>query len=334
MKRNKNKNSYIKYIAVIDIIIKNSDEFHPISIAEIQNYLYELKYDFQIDSRMIKKFVESYNTYYEDNVIVSYHEGKMVYYYAMNPFLDIMEAKAILDLVYSSNFFTDNTKNNYKKRIQSMFSFHNQAYFQKVLQSHVTRPRTDDVFYRELETIVQAINQKKKIHFTYHKPHLKPIEAKTTEIAPIDTYYQNNEYYLLCQGNRNHLDCISYRLDYIKNVEILEDQPFSYDEYELQCFKEKLDHITYMYGDGQIEQIELDFDPSVYANMMDKFGQDIHPIETENNLYRISVRHIINHTFYSWIIGFGGKVQISGNQAQVDRFQQFLISRFLNSQKD
>ncbi len=185
------------------------------------------------------------------------------------------------------------------------------------------------MFYRELETIVQAINQKKKIRFTYHKPSLIPTVDKTTEIAPIDTYYQNNEYYLLCQGNRNHLDCISYRLDYIKNVKILEDQPFDYDDYELQCFKEKLENITYMYGDGKIELIELDFESSVYANMMDKFGQDIHPIEIDSTHYRMTVKHIINHTFYSWIVGFGGKVKISGNQMQVERFQHFLTSQFL-----
>ena len=35
--------------------------------------------------------------------------------------------------------------------------------------------------------------------------------------------------------------------------------------------------MTYMYGEGKIEVIELEFTPNVYSNMIDKFGKDIHP---------------------------------------------------------
>ena len=38
---------------------------------------------------------------------------------------------------------------------------------------------------------------------------------------------------------------------------------------------------------------------------------------------------IINNTFYSWIIGFGGAIQIVGGQSQIERFQNFLKEQFL-----
>lgn len=76
MPRNKDSDSYIKFIAVIDIIIKFSDERHPMSVKDIQDKLYELKYDFQIDFRLIKKFVNNYNEYYDDTAIGSYKEGE------------------------------------------------------------------------------------------------------------------------------------------------------------------------------------------------------------------------------------------------------------------
>lgn len=163
MLRHKDRNSYIKFIAVIDIIIKNSDERHPITVKDIQEKLYELEYDFQIDFRLIKKFVQNYNDYYDDTVIESYKQGKNIYFYFVNTVLDTMEAKAIVDLVYSSDFFTLKTKENYKKRIQNMFSIHYQAYFNKNLNLHIEKNENDQVFYRELETITQAIHQKKKI---------------------------------------------------------------------------------------------------------------------------------------------------------------------------
>lgn len=332
MKRNKDSNSYIKFIAVIDIIIKNSDEKHSMTVKDIQDKLYELQYDFHIDYRLIKKYVQYYNEYYEDTIIESYREGRNDYYYFVNPSLDTMEAKAIVDLVYSSNFFTLKTKENYKKRIQNMFSIHYQAYFNKKLNLHVVKNENDQVFYKELEVIAQAIQQKKKIRFSYQKPSLKVnYSSKRVELAPIDTCFSNNEYYLLCQGARNSNDCLLYRLDYIRDVEIIEDSFFFFDEYNLQCFHEKLKNITYMYSAGELETIELDFHESIYPNIIDKFGKDIHPYQVNENIYRVQVKHIINNTFYSWIIGFGGIIQISGNAEQINKFQKYLQDNFIEN---
>ena len=86
MKRNKDSNSYIKFIAVIDIIIKNSDEKHSMTVKDIQDKLYELQYDFHIDYRLIKKYVKYYNEYYEDTIIESYREGRNDYYYFVNKY--------------------------------------------------------------------------------------------------------------------------------------------------------------------------------------------------------------------------------------------------------
>ena len=49
MNRNKDSDSYIKYISVIDLIIKNSDEKNPITINQIQDLIYDKGYDFKID---------------------------------------------------------------------------------------------------------------------------------------------------------------------------------------------------------------------------------------------------------------------------------------------
>ena len=53
--RNKDKDQYIKFIAVIDIIMKYSDEKHPLTVKEIQEKIYALDNNFQIDFRAIKK---------------------------------------------------------------------------------------------------------------------------------------------------------------------------------------------------------------------------------------------------------------------------------------
>ncbi len=331
-KRNKNKNSYTLYIAVIDTIIKYSDDKHPLTVRDIQEKIYQLDSndDFQLDYRLIKKFVKNYNDYYEDTVIVSYKKGRNNYFYYINTHLDTMEAKAIVDLVYSSDFFTLTAKENYKKRIQNMFSIHYHAYFHKTLDLHIEKNENAQVFYNELELITKAIHQKKKIRFQYQKPQLNQSPStKYTELAPIDTVFCNNEYYLLCQGSKDPKACIQYRLDYVKNVEIIENSSVYFNPIELQSFHEKLKNMTYMYGEGALEIIELDFKEFVYSNIIDKFGKNIYPYKIDNDTYRVQVKHYINSTFYSWIIGFGGNIQIAGNEKQKARFKDFLMNNFI-----
>ena len=43
--------------------------------------------------------------------------------------------------------------------------------------------------------------------------------------------------------------CIQYRLDYVKNVEIVKDSDVKFDDYQLNSFEKKLNNMTYMYGE-------------------------------------------------------------------------------------
>lgn len=330
--KRKDKDTYMKYLAIIDTIMQNSDENHPMTISDIQEKLYEKNLEFNADYRLIIKYVDIYNEYHNEDIIIHEKHGRNQYFYFTDRSLDTMEAKAIIDLVYSSDFFTKTTKENYKKRIQKMFSSHYKNYFNKLIDIHISKNENSQVFYKELEKITQAIDQHKMIRFIYKKPSLqKDIEYKIQELAPIDTMFSNNTYYLLCQGNRELNSCLSYRLDYVQNVEIVEDSRVYFSNDQLYHFKEKIKNITYMYGEGEMHTIELEFDGSVYTNIIDKFGHSIDIVEVADNLYRTKVRHVINSTFYSWIIGFGGKIQIVGNEDQVHAFRKFLQSNFINN---
>ena len=163
---------------------------------------------------------------------------------------------------------------------------------------------------------------------SYHKPSITNDVEKEHTLAPIDTMFNNNVYYLLCQGARNPEDLLSYRMDYINDVKVT-DEEFALSSYEIEQFQRKLQMISYMYGDGQEEPIVLEFSDEVYPNMIDKFGKDLHPIAQGNGCFRVNVRATINSTFYSWIIGFGGKIRIVDTPNQVQRFKDFLQQHFI-----
>ena len=48
------------------------------TVKDIQDKLYELQYDFHIRLSSHQKYVQYYNEYYEDTIIESYREGRMI----------------------------------------------------------------------------------------------------------------------------------------------------------------------------------------------------------------------------------------------------------------
>lgn len=49
MNRKKDHDSYVKFLAVIDAIINNSDENNPITVKDIQDIISKKSFDFKID---------------------------------------------------------------------------------------------------------------------------------------------------------------------------------------------------------------------------------------------------------------------------------------------
>ena len=45
-RRNKDKDQYLKFIAIIDIIMKNSDENHPLTVNQIKEKFLSTKKEF------------------------------------------------------------------------------------------------------------------------------------------------------------------------------------------------------------------------------------------------------------------------------------------------
>ena len=146
MKRNKDKNSYLKFLAVIDILKTYSNKENPLSIIQIQNYF--KNQDFHLDYRLLDTYIHNYNEYHDDTIIQKIKNKNTNYYYYVHSTLDIMEAKAIVDLVYSSDFFTPKTKENYLKRMQSLFSKNDASKFTKVLDLHIEKMKMIKFFIK------------------------------------------------------------------------------------------------------------------------------------------------------------------------------------------
>lgn len=69
---------------------------------------------------------------------------------------------------------------------------------------------------------------------------------------------------------------------------------------------------TFRMYDGDIKQVDLRCDYSIMRHIIDKFGEDVNVLECDTESFRVITEVAISPTFFGWIFGFEGKIEILG----------------------
>ena len=78
---------------------------------------------------------------------------------------------------------------------------------------------------------------------------------------------------------------------------------------------DKIDHEQYrtqafsMYG-GKLEQVGLRFTKSLIDEIFDKFGEQTRIDKIDENAYNANVSVQVSRTFFAWVVGTQGEMQI------------------------
>ena len=86
---------------------------------------------------------------------------------------------------------------------------------------------------------------------------------------------------------------------------------------------EYINSMLHMYNSEHTD-VELICDNAVMDNIIDKFGTGIKTSKVDKEAFRTTVNVAVNHIFFSWIFGFGGKVRIAGPSKVQKQYSQML----------
>ena len=59
--------------------------------------------------------------------------------------------------------------------------------------------------------------------------------------------------------------------------------------------------------------------------MVDRFGEDITTLVYDENSFKVTVGVSTSPTFFGWIFGFGGKVQILAPESVKGQYRQMIV---------
>lgn len=304
--------SKLKLLYLLQLLVHDSDEDHPLTTAEICTLLEE------------KGIIAERKSIYRDIEVLNRCGYKITkttmpkrgYFLAKRNF-ELAEVRLLTDAVLTAPFISPGKTAQLVEKLCGTLSLYQQKQMHSQIHWEQRSKFANEEIYYTIATIHEAISQGKKVQFQYHHRVIKDKQAKWDagrlfKISPYALLWSNDRYYLA--GNyEKYNDLSNYRLDRMRHVLLLseESRPFTevsnYQEFfDVADYQRKAFHMF----SGDPEEIELVCTGDMLDHILDKFGENVTFLYHDEDQFTIRTEVYISQGLVEWILQFGGRVRV------------------------
>jgi len=312
----------LKLLYLYKMLDEQTDAEHGLSMSQILQNLEE--HGISAERKGIYKDL---GVLREFGCIITTIQRAPVEYTMEKPGLDLAELTLLVDAVQSSRFLTQRTASRLVKKLSALASVHErEALKGRVHVDGRVKSQSDSVFYN-VDTIHEAMRQKRKIAFLYYKydNNMKPQaqhEGKLYVQTPVHVVFANGFYYLICWSD-NHNDFVRFRIDRMRLLQVSAEKAtrnqrianYDFEDFAYQAFG--------MF-EGEPVSAKLRVAPDAMDLVADRFGTSIPVRPRKDGGAEVSVTVRKSAQFFGWIAGMNGAVAIAGPKKLVNEYRTWL----------
>lgn len=317
-------NQSVRILYLMKVLVERTDEEHPLTTNQLIDIL-NCEYGIPAHRTTISKEIADLQEYGLDIVVVRSTQSK---FFVGSRRFELPELKLLIDAVESSKFITARKSEALIKKIHTLTSSGQASMLKR--NNYVTdriKPDNESIYYI-VDTINDAINHGKKISFQYYdyvklKEKVLKHNGEVYTISPYKLLWSGDYYYVIGYSDK-HSRVVNFRVDRIAATpEILEIPaiPMS-EEFDLANFTKE---VFFMFSGKEVE-VELRCDNGLMKTMIDRFGEDVTVLAYDEGSFRLRTEISTSPTFFGWVFGFGGKVQILGPESVKEQYKQMVLN--------
>ena len=310
---------------ILDILQKYTDEEHRLSQKEIQDIL-KKEYEMPVDRKAIKRNLLNLIEYgssieyrevsrkeiFRKKSVVSDEdsldledkgipEDDLLWtdFYLKQKFTN-EELRLLIDSLLFSKHIPYSQAKKLITKLESLSNIYFKSCAQYIYPLPVERTDNKQVFYN-IAILDDAIRKKKKVLFEYaeyhtdKKMHLKKREDGSVReyvVTPYQMAAQEGKYYLICNYNK-YDDISNYRVDRIRNIQILEEKgkPFEtlkWSGHQPMNLNEYMKEHVYMYS-SENAFVKFRIVKAMISDVIDLFGKGVNFSEETDTHVSVSV---------------------------------------------
>ena len=320
------KENKIRILALAKILTQYTDEEHSITTADIIDLL-EKEYGISSHRTTISTDVAILQEFGMD---IQATRSQFIHYNLLSRDFDYAELKLLIDAVASSKFISKSKSERLAVKIATLAGQHKAEELKRNI-SVERRIKTDNekVLFI-IDAVNDAINLGKKIRFQYFEYNVKKerkprMDGYYYRISPYWLVWNGDYYYIV--GCKDKYSAISsYRIDRMVSApEILEEdiaplpKDFDMDHY--------LNTMYHMFSTER-KHVELICSNDVMDAIIDRFGEDVETYAFDMEHFKVDVEVAVNNIFFTWIVGFGGKVYIKGPDEVKEKYASLITKAY------
>ena len=300
----------LRLLFVCRIFFEKTDEDHSLSTTQIIRILQQ---DYGISAYRMTVAADIDLLIRAGMDIQKTRSRQNLYHLVSRPF-DLPEPKLLIDAVISSRFITAAKSDRLISGIMRLAGEGRAEELKRNIYIDENYKTDNEQGYLIVDAINEAINRRKKIAFRMAEYN----NRKERVLHNDGERYVFSPYSLVCDGDYYYMvgfsdkygNIGSHRVDKIRRrPEILaEDAHPMPDDLNLSDYT----HSMFRMYNSPREKVELICESGLMDNMIDHFGRNVETFAVDDTHFGVAPTVAVNHIFYSWVFGFGGKVTIRG----------------------
>lgn len=324
----KSFNQKLKILYLMKALEEKTDREHPISVAEIIQYLDG--YGISVERKAVYDDIETLRFF---GMKIGNRRGRKAGYYLEERKFAIPELKILMDAVQSSRFLTREQSRELLHKLETLTSISEAKKLQNQTYTVPGVKSSNGEIYKNIEGIYDAIAENRQITFQYYEWDLsknlkKKRGGERYRVSPWKLIWNNENYYLLGLDEKGEI-VKHYRVDKIKHINIEQ-----YKRNGENIFKdfdmEKFTAGTFGMFGGKVTSVRMEFENRLAGVVLDRFGQDVMLISCDAEHFSLQTQISVSPKFFGWLAGLGsGAVVVSPENVRRE-YISFLKETLMN----
>ena len=321
----KSANQKLKILHVMDYLLRESDEAHPVTAAQIVKEMN--RRGFSAERRSILEDLEALRQYGLD--IARVGVNRYAAYYVASRDFELPELKLLVDSVQSSRFITRKKTAALIGKIEKLASRHEAQLLQRQVYVAGRVKTMNESIYYNVDAIHSGISNNRKIRFHYFEITVQK-ERRFRKggayylVSPFVLLWDNDNYYLVAYdadaGFIKH-----YRVDRMTDIETTEEERNGFAAYHALDMGSYSSRVFGMFS-GKSLRVRMRFAEHLAGAVLDRLGQDLVLVPDVDGQFTVSAEVVPSPQFFAWLAGFGPEAHLLGPEHIVKQMREYIDS--------
>ena len=310
-----------KLLELARILLKNTDEDHPMSTSEVIGALERLEI---VAER--KSVYDDMEQLRQAGLDVQSRKGKCHGWFIGEREFQLAELKLLVDAAQASRFLTARKSGVLIAKLEALASVHQARQLQRQVYVAGRIKTMNESIYYNVDKLHTAIGTNRMVTFHYFEYDMRKEkvfrrEGKRYQVSPYGLIWDNENYYL-AGWDEVKQDVRHYRVDKMAELTVISLPRDMEHAVDMERYAQR--HFS-MFA-GQETPVRLRCAARLAGVVLDRFGHDVILIPDGEERFTVTLDVVVSPQFWGWLFGLEDNVEVLAPDWAVEEYKRRLAA--------